>query len=292
MTTHFQSLLAKVSTPNSSDTNCTKLLHTMPLKYIQLSMGASSGLSKEASDKVPDRIEGAISPNSLLVAIPGKLVKVHLENADIRYISGFYTVRDTDYFVSQLENHKYHFGWELFGKGRSVVQWSNPPGMKYVFSNVAYIASAFPAFIEAIRRDVIAMLEPIYGTEKTAFNYCVCNAYANGNAGVNWHTDAEPHLVPGCPIACVSFGSERVFSLAKIPNSVTANTVPALNVRLENGSMIVMAGDTQQHYLHAIAKESGVRGKRFSLTFRVNYVNRYWRIDSCVCSCYEENFCA
>ena len=281
---HFETLLRNASRASPSpspplDGNPeSKLLISMPSQYVKLAtlnpsattLRPTSALSKEASDSVPERIEGAIAPHSL-VAIPGRLVNVHLPNADIRYISGLYSPRDCEFFIDQLFADKSRSRWDRLGKGRSVVQWSRPAGMRYVFSEVEYIAGAFPDFVEAIRKDVVQILKPIYGHEKTDFNYCVCNMYVNGLAGVNWHTDAEPHLVPGCPIACVSFGSERVFSLGKMPQTVTQDIVPTLNVRLETGSMIVMAGDTQQHYLHAIAKEASVKDVRFSLTFRVNY---------------------
>lgn len=285
MSEHFQNLLARaaLSSPplappvdgsTESITSTSKQLSAMPLKYVQLSLASrTTGMSREDADTVPDIIEGAIAPHSL-ISFPGKLVKVHLEHADIRYISEMYSRAESARYMDLLQRHKSSSAsWDRFGKGRFVVQWSNPPGMKYVFSDCEYIAQGFPDFVEGIRKKVIALLQPIYGSEKTNFNYCVCNCYMNGFAGVNWHTDAEPHLVPGCPIACVSFGSERVFSLAKIPPSVTAeiDTKNSLNVRLESGSMIVMAGETQRNYLHAIAKETAVREPRFSLTFRVNY---------------------
>jgi alkylated DNA repair dioxygenase AlkB len=233
----------------------------------------TSGLSKSNSDDIPERIEGAVAPHSL-VAIPDKLVKVHLPDADIRYMSGLYCQRECDRLIALLGEDMNRSGhWERFGKGRHVVQWSRPGRMRYTFSNEEYVAEQFPEFVERVRQDVIRLLQPIYGTEKTDFNYCVCNCYINGMAGVNWHTDAEPHLVPDCPIACVSLGSERVMSLAKITRSVTESPKSVLNIRLESGSMVVMAGETQRYYLHAIAKETSVREPRFSLTFRVNYAN-------------------
>ena len=283
----FQELLQNAQRSCTVPTDpSSKLVHAMPQKYVELAHQLSpspspppvrrfamnvstSALSKEASDSVPDRIEGAIAPHSL-IAIPGRLVKVHLPNADIRYISGMFSGRECEMYINHLYRHRDTNRWDRLSKGRTVVQWSDPPGMKYIFSDVSYVAGAFPNFVQEILARVIEILRPIYGVEKTCFNYCVCNSYSNGYAGVNWHTDAEAHLVPGCPIACVSFGSERVFSLAKIPTSVTQSPKSELNIRLESGSMVVMAGDTQEHFLHAIAKETSVRDFRFSLTFRVN----------------------
>lgn len=266
----FQSLLAKAAAGNAVvvDTVAAKQLPAMPLKYIQLSTQSSSSSGLDSSD-VPDRIQGAIAPQSL-VSIPGRLVQLHLPGADIRYMSGLYRDNECQKIIHLLDLNRTQQRWDRFGNGRSVVQWSEPAGMKYVFSDVAYTAGRFPPFVDQIRREVERVLRPIYGPEKTKFNYCVCNCYASGSAGVNWHTDAEPHLVPGCPIACVSFGSERVFSLAKIPRTVSGEITPEINVRLQSGSMIVMAGETQKNFFHAISKEAAVREPRFSLTFRVN----------------------
>ena len=271
MSAHFETLLRNAclqqSSSSSADVGANKLMAVMPAKYTQLR--SKGPLSKHDSDSVPDRIDGAIAPHF----IAGKLIKVHLPDADIRYFSGMYSSEESEYFLKKLLFHTNANNWDKFGKGRSVAQWSRPGGIKYVFSEVEYVAGAFPDFVEKIRVEVMDLLTPIYGQERTNFNYCVCNCYLNGLAGVNWHSDAEPHLVPGCPIACVSFGSERVFSLARMPRTVTESIKSELNLRLEAGSLVVMAGDTQKHYLHAISKEASVKGVRFSLTFRVNFID-------------------
>ncbi len=261
----FQTFLASAaSAARTPSPPLSKQLAAMPLNYVRLSLS-----SLDSGQVPPERIQGAIAP----ISVPGRLVQVHLPGADIRYMSGLFGEDDSARYMHFLELNRPR--WDRFGNGRFVVQWSDPPGMKYVFSDVEYTAEEFPRFVDEIRKKVISVLRPIYGFERTDFNYCVCNCYANGSAGVNWHTDAEPHLVAGCPIACVSFGAERVFSLAKIPKSVTAEITPEVNVRLQSGSVIVMAGDTQKNFFHAIAKDPGVKRARFSLTFRVMRAMRH-----------------
>lgn len=261
MSEHFQALLEKAAAGG-------KQRLAMPVEYMKLSpLRQTSGMTRDA---VPEAIIGAIAPQAI-VGLPGRLVKLHLPNADIRYVSGFYSVGLAGHFLAKLHQHKALNRWDRLGKGRYVIQWSDPPGSRYLFSEVEYVGEAFPEFVKKIRDDVIALLAPTYG--EIGFNYCVCNLYVDGCSGVNWHSDAEPHLVAGSPIACVSFGSQRVFSLAKIPTSLSQTPEPSLNVRLESGSLLVMAGATQQHFLHAISKEASVREPRFSLTFRVNHID-------------------
>jgi alkylated DNA repair dioxygenase AlkB len=276
MSDHFQQLLLRAvqkSPPpaaSESDDVSSKLLAAMPVEYVRLSRG---GMSREASESVPERIEGIIVPHSI-VSVPGKLVKVHLLEADIRYMSGLFNNSECLYYLNKLSENKNASKWDKLGKGRYVAQWSDPPGSKYVFSDVEYTAGQFPHFVLKIKNIIKEILKPVYGHDSVDFNYCVCNCYQNGLAGVNWHTDAEPHLKPNCPIACVSFGSERVFSLARIRYGNAAEVKPDLNIRLETGSLVVMAGECQKNYLHAISKESSVDTPRFSLTFRVNYIDR------------------
>lgn len=276
MSSHFETLLRNACLTTDAAAVSTKLVPVMPERYTELRGGdkhrqsSASALSRFDSDSIPERIEGAIAPHFV---VPGRLIKVHLPDADIRYFSQLFSDQQVKEYLRKLTSDKHSSKWDKLGKGRLVAQWSRPGGIKYVFSDDEYIAKSFPEFVEEIRLKVIEILSPIYGKSMTDFNYCVCNCYLNGSAGVNWHTDAEPHLVPGYPIACVSFGSGRVFSLARIPRIVSEPVRSELNLRLESGSLLVMAGDTQSHFLHAIAKEASVKNVRFSLTFRVNFIH-------------------
>lgn len=210
----------------------------------------------------------AVAPNSLVPN--GVFVNFVLPGADIRYMSGLYDTVESWAFFDKLAMSRDVHKWTRMGFGREIVQWSQPAGITYSFSDDTYIGQDFPAFALAIKSHVESILAPIYGEEQTRFNYCVCNYYATGRSGVFWHTDAEPELRDDCPIACVSFGAERVFSL--IPN-IPNTKQPPLDIRLQHGSLVIMAGATQRNYLHAIQKEEGVGNRpRFSLTFRVHHV--------------------
>ena len=98
------------------------------------------------------------------------------------------------------------------------------------------------------------------GLPKFGYNAALCNLYRDGNDSVGLHADAEPEMGP--IIASVSLGVERLFRLKRRDGTV------AFSERLPHGSLLIMAGHTQNHFKHEIPKERGVTGPRINLTFR------------------------
>jgi alkylated DNA repair dioxygenase AlkB len=60
----------------------------------------------------------------------------------------------------------------------------------------------------------------------------------------------------------MSFGAERKFSFRH------KRTKESISVFLENGSLLVMAGETQRHWHHQLPKTAKVSTPRVNLTFR------------------------
>ena len=80
---------------------------------------------------------------------------------------------------------------------------------------------------------------------------------------MGWHADNEPELGPNPTLASVSFGAERRFDLRhRISNE-------KVQIVLPHGSILVMSGETQSHWMHAIAKTKKVREPRVNLTYRL-----------------------
>jgi len=80
---------------------------------------------------------------------------------------------------------------------------------------------------------------------------------------MGWHSDDEPELGSQPVIASVSLGGARRFLLKHRQH-------PALRSAfdLPHGSLLVMAGDTQRHYRHALPRTAKPVGPRINLTFR------------------------
>jgi alkylated DNA repair dioxygenase AlkB len=95
-----------------------------------------------------------------------------------------------------------------------------------------------------------------------SYNCCLLNLYHNGEEAMGWHSDDEKELKKNATIASLSFGAERKFSFKhkKSKESIT--------LTLENGSILVMKGETQTHWQHALLKTKKVLQPRINLTFR------------------------
>src|SRR3546814_10174613 len=80
---------------------------------------------------------------------------------------------------------------------------------------------------------------------------------------MGWHSDDEAELGPQPVIASLSLGAERRFAFKRKQTGARSQTVP-----LAHGSLLIMAGETQRHYRHALPRSARVSEPRINLTFR------------------------
>jgi alkylated DNA repair dioxygenase AlkB len=99
---------------------------------------------------------------------------------------------------------------------------------------------------------------------KTAqtFNMCLLNLYHHGKESMGWHSDNESELQHNGSIASLSFGAERKFMF----KHKASKKIITLN--LEHGSLLLMQGSIQQHWLHQLPPMAKVEASRINLTFR------------------------
>jgi len=138
------------------------------------------------------------------------------------------------------------------------------PGTNYTYSRREYRPLAWlPELLSLKARVETATPEIAYRNvhlPKLAYNAVLCNLYRNGNDSVGLHADSEPEMGP--VIASVSLGAERLFRL-KGPDAFVA-----FAERMPNGSLFIMAGQTQKNFKHEVPKEPEVAQPRINLTFR------------------------
>jgi alkylated DNA repair dioxygenase AlkB len=77
-----------------------------------------------------------------------------------------------------------------------------------------------------------------------------------------WHSDSERQLLQNGAIASVSLGAERQFMFKHKNTKATHASV------LQHGSLLVMKGVTQTHWLHRLPPTKKINLPRINLTFR------------------------
>lgn len=125
----------------------------------------------------------------------------------------------------------------------------------YTYSGLRLEPLPFTPLLDTLRRAV----EQASGQ---AFNSVLLNYYRNGRDSMGMHSDDEPELGPQPVIASLSFGAARTFILKHKYNKKT------VRLELTDGSLLLMAGESQQYWLHGINKTSRPMQPRVNLTFR------------------------
>ena len=136
--------------------------------------------------------------------------------------------------------------------------WYGDPGCVYTYSRITLQPQPWIQPLLIIKARVEALCD-------RRFNSVLLNWYRDGDDAMSWHSDDEPELGPEPVIASVSLGAERIFKLRRKPHQ---KGNPSRSVPLPDGSVLVMAGTTQAHYEHALARTAKPVGGRINLTFR------------------------
>lgn len=146
----------------------------------------------------------------------------------------------------------------IFGKRiitKRKVGWYGEKAFKYTYSGITKLAMPWTSELLQLK-DLVEQKTGEY------FNSCLLNLYHNGKEGMAWHSDAESDLKKHGAIGSLSFGAERKFAFK---HKVTQEKVELV---LDHGSLLVMKGTTQTHWLHRLPPSEKISKPRVNLTFR------------------------
>lgn len=181
-------------------------------------------------------------------------------DGEVLYYGKIFDHETAQHYLTQLLNT---IQWEndraiIFGKliitQRKVAWYANEP-YDYTYSKITRQALPWT-------KELLALKEIVELQTGEQFNACLLNLYHNGSEGMAWHSDDERDLKKDGAIASLSFGAERKFSLKHKASKKT------VSVMLEKGSLLVMKGATQTHWLHRLPPTKKVNRPRINLTFR------------------------
>ncbi len=135
------------------------------------------------------------------------------------------------------------------------VAWHGERDFRYRYSGVEKIALPWT-------KTLLSIKAAIEQKSQTTYNSCLLNLYHDGSEAMSWHSDGEKDLKQGAAIASVSFGAERRFMFKH------KQAKEKVAIVLAHGSLLIMQGETQQHWQHRLPPTVKVTEPRINLTFR------------------------
>jgi alkylated DNA repair dioxygenase AlkB len=178
----------------------------------------------------------------------------------VNYYGRLFTNQEANHYFDCLLNT---IEWKndqaiIYGKliiTKRKVAWYGDSDFEYTYSNNT--KRALPWTKELL--ELKSIVEKKTGEK---FNSCLLNLYHSGDEGMAWHSDAEKDLKKDGAIGSLSFGAQRKFAFK---HKETKETVSLI---LEHGSLLVMKGTTQTHWLHRLPPTTLITKPRVNLTFR------------------------
>ena len=181
-------------------------------------------------------------------------------NGEVYYFGPIFTPEESIELYQELLNG---LAWKadeavIFGKHittKRKVAWYADQAFEYTYSNTTKKALVWTEALRLIR-------ERTQNKVGERFNSCLANVYHSGEEGMDWHSDGEKDLVKQGCIASLSFGVTRWFHFKHKQSG------EKLKIELVPGSLLIMQGSTQTHWLHRLPPTKKVESPRVNLTFR------------------------
>ena len=214
---------------------------------------------RTAPEGRPSAPSGTRAPGTAGVAATAAgFVRIDLPEAEVSYWEGFFA---PDEALALFDDLRAEVRWERHRvriRGREVEcprlsGWQGDA--TYAYSGLKLRPAPWTPRVAAVRRRIEA-------TTGEAFNSVLANLYRDGSDRLGWHADDEPELGPAPVIASASFGAPRRFLLRPKRGGASVPIV------LEPGSLLVMRGATQRHWLHSVPPTRRPVVPRINLTFR------------------------
>ncbi|PKV14360.1 alpha-ketoglutarate-dependent dioxygenase AlkB [Xanthomonas prunicola] len=188
-------------------------------------------------------------------------IRVGLPHARIHWCRGWLQAADADALMQALLDQ---VQWEvhrirMFGRvvdSPRLSSWIGDPDASYRYSGTQFAPQPWLEVLQPVR----ARLQDETGCP---FNSVLVNRYRSGADAMGWHSDDEPELGAQPMIASLSLGAARRFAFRHCNDAALKQTL-----ELGHGDLLLMAGETQQHYKHALPRTARPVGERINLTFR------------------------
>lgn len=135
----------------------------------------------------------------------------------------------------------------------------------YHYSGRALPPKAWSADLQQLRDQLTRELDALGIAPLSGLNHALLNYYPDGDASMGWHRDNERELGERPVICSISLGTARRFVMRPRARDRRAEQ---LEWSLGQGDLLVMYGDSQLDWEHALVKTKTSVGPRLNITFR------------------------
>ena len=191
-----------------------------------------------------------------------KFEVLSLEDGEILFMKNFFDLSEAQNLFEILQKT---INWrqehiKMYGKTHLVPRktaWYGEEGLNYSYSRIICYPEKWTDELNFIKSEI----EKLIPSEK--FTSVLLNLYNDGNDKMGWHADDEKELGINPTIASVSFGATRRFDIKH-------KEIPGMQYQFEltSGSLLIMRGALQHHWIHQIPTQKKVTKPRINLTFR------------------------
>ena len=195
---------------------------------------------------------------------------IALKNAELIFIKHFFNREESDTLFTDLtENIAWQQG-EILMFGKKIVEprltaWYGDAEKVYTYSGKTQQPLVWIEPLNFIK-NAIESTPSCFQLDKSVskgFNSVLCNFYRNGHDSMGYHADDEKELGRNPIIASVNFGESRRFLFRRKDDKMEK-----FELLLTHGSLLIMAGEMQHYWVHAVPKEPMKTKPRINLTFR------------------------
>ena len=183
------------------------------------------------------------------------------QHGELYLLPNFLNTKDADaayeWLLQNIKWKQYHI--KMFGKLLAqprLTAWYGIAGTNYSYSGLNLVPETFS-------KELLTLKARIEQVGSTQFNSVLLNLYRNENDSMGWHADDEKELGINPIIASLSLGQTRKF---QVKHKFIKNL--NLNLLLTHGSLLLMKGEMQHYWQHAIPKSKNSCDQRINLTFR------------------------
>ena len=204
-------------------------------------------------------LENSIQPENLA-----------LKNAQLYYYANLIQTDTASLWYQALKDE---LNWQqesliVYGKEHLIPRMQSlygDSGLSYQYSKKRFAVTPWTENLLQLK----TMVEQVSGAK---FNCVLANWYRNGQDCMGWHADDEAELGKSPVIASLSLGAIRTF---KFKHRLTTETH---SIELANGSLLIMAGTTQEFWYHSLPKRASVEQGRINLTFRYLHADKIFSV--------------